>query len=66
MNDIKNVDDISTLNKEDLLKDQASSTTKVEADVEAGELTGEEPPDGGWEAWLVAIGACCVSTRLNP
>lgn len=61
MSDIKNVDDVSTLNKEELSVTQASSTTQVEFD--ADKITGEEPPDGGWEAWLVAIGGCCVSTR---
>jgi hypothetical protein len=66
MNDIKTMDDISTISnaiKEDLSNDHASSATKVEMDVEAGELTGEEPPNGGWEAWLVAVGACCVSKK---
>jgi hypothetical protein len=65
MSDIKKVDETSTINKEDLSSDQVSSATKIEINVEAGKLTGEEPPDGGWEAWLVAVGACCVSAKLD-
>ncbi|KAI8331623.1 major facilitator superfamily domain-containing protein [Choanephora cucurbitarum] len=50
-------DDISLSHHDkEILKDQQSTSTVINEDLEKSSSTFQGPPDGGWEAWLVVFG----------
>lgn len=72
MNDTKgNADSISLSQmSREVVEDQSVSTLAVQEDVEKSNTfapepeAGEEPPNGGFAAWLVVFGAFCVSSMF--
>ncbi|KAK4519083.1 uncharacterized protein ATC70_009314 [Mucor velutinosus] len=61
MNDTKTSDDLSSLQKEELDREDHSSSTIIEDDMEkyVTDMSVEEPPNGGLAAWLAVFGGFC-------
>lgn len=67
MNDTKTSDNLSNLQKEEVDREDHSSSTIIEDDVEkyVTDMSVEEPPNGGLAAWLAVFGGFCVSSKYN-
>ncbi|CAO3618510.1 unnamed protein product [Mucor fragilis] len=61
MNDTKTSDNLSNLQKEEVDREDHSSSTIIEDDVEkyVTDMSVEEPPNGGLAAWLAVFGGFC-------
>jgi hypothetical protein len=66
MNDTKLPDNLSNYQKEDLEREDHSSSTIIEDDTEkyVTDMSVEEPPNGGLAAWLAVFGGFCVSASF--
>lgn len=57
---------LSHFNPEDVVREDYSLSTVVVDDIEKKSIsntpTEEEPPNGGWSAWLSVFGGFCVSS----
>ena len=59
-------DDISLSHHDkEILKDQQSTSTVINEDLEKSSSTFQGPPDGGWEAWLVVFGGFLVNINTR-